>query len=455
MVSPVKKLCNYSETGYNYAMNEAICKARRDTLAAKMDEGVAVIAAAPQKIRSNDTEYPYRPDSDFYYLTGFGEDNAVLVVVKEATRVRTVLFVQPKDETMELWTGRRLGVDAAAERFEVDEVYAIGEYREKLSELMQNLPRLYLDLFSDEDAYAAAKKTAEALRHKRETKRPVTQLTDVRRIVRQMRLVKGAEEIALIRKGMEITAQAHHHAMRICRAGMKECTLAAEYEYRFRKSGAGRDAYTTIVAGGDHANTLHYVKNDDVLRSGELVLIDAGCEYRLYATDITRTFPVDGRFSPAQRTVYEAVLEVQEAIIGWIAPGVLKSDLQKTAERMLCEKMVKMGILEGNVEKLLEEKKHKAYFPHGIGHWMGIDVHDPAPYYDEKGDEIPLAPGMVLTVEPGLYLPADDPAVPERYRGIGIRIEDDILVTETGCENLSAMIVKTPEAVEAMCTQKR
>ncbi len=436
-------------------MNEATYKDRRDALAAKMDDGVAVIAAAAQKIRSNDTEYPYRPDSDFYYLTGFGEDNAILVVSKRGPQVRSVLFVQPRDETLELWTGRRLGVDGAAERFEVDEVFAVGEYAEKLPELMQNLPQLYLDLFSEEYPYTAAKKAAEELRRKRETKRPVTQMTDVRRIIRRMRLVKSAEEIALIRKGMEITAQAHHHAMRICRAGMMEYALAAEYEYCFKKNGAYSDAYTTIVAGGDHANTLHYVKNDDVLKPGELVLIDAGCEYRYYATDITRTFPVDGRFGDAQRTVYEAVLEVQTAIIGKIAPGVLKSDLQKTAERMLCEKMTQLGILEGPIEKLLEEKKHKAYFPHGIGHWMGIDVHDPVPYFDENGDEIPLEPGMILTVEPGLYLPADDPAVPERYRGIGIRIEDDILVTETGSDNLSAMIVKHPDGIEAICAQKR
>ncbi len=448
---PAKKLCNYSETGYNYGMNETTFKARRNALLETMEEGVAVLGAGVPKTRSNDTEYPYRPQSDFFYLTGFDEDNAVLVLRRDAEGTKTVLFVQPRDEKLELWTGERLGVERAKARFDVDEVHPVTEYAQKLPELLQNLPRLYLDLFSDEPWYAEARKAAEALRHERETKRPVTQLLDVTAAVRRMRLLKSAEEIALIRKGLQITAEAHHRAMRLCRPGMMEYELQAEYEYVFASRGAYSDAYTTIVAGGDHANTLHYVRNDAPLNDGDLVLIDAGCEYRFYATDITRTFPVNGRFTPAQREVYEAVLEVQLAVIGDIAPGVLKSDLQKKAETMLCEKMVSLGILKGEVEKLVEEKAHKKYFPHGIGHWLGIDVHDPAPYYGEDGEEIPLAAGMVLTVEPGLYLPASDETVPEKYRGIGIRIEDDILVTETGCENLSGAIAKSVDEIEEMC----
>jgi Xaa-Pro aminopeptidase len=327
----------------------------------------------------------------------------------------------------------------------------VTEYAAKLPELIANLPRLYLDLFDEAPWYTEAKKAAEALRHRRETKRPVTQLLDVCAETRRLRLYKSDEEMALIRKGLGITAEAHHHAMRVCRPGMPEYALQAEYDYRFRSRGAEGDAYTTIVAGGDHANTLHYIRNDAPLTDGDLVLIDAGCEYRCYATDITRTFPVNGRFSPAQRAVYEAVLEVQLAVIDAIAPGVLRSDLQKRAERMLCEAMVALGILEGEVDALIEAKAHKKYFPHGIGHWMGLDVHDPLPYYDEKGVEIPRAVGMVLTVEPGLYLPASDENIPLPYRGSGVRSEDDILVTESGCVNLSEGIAKTVEAVEAMC----
>ena len=432
-------------------MNEATYKSRRDRLVAMMEEGAAVIGAAAPKVRTNDTEYPYRQDSDFHYLTGFEEDNAVLVLVKRAAETKSVLFVQPKDEAMELWTGKRTGVEAARERFDVDAVEAVTDFEARLPELLQNLPRLYGDIFGDGRWFAEAKAAAEKLRHRRETKRPVTQLLDAVHLVRRMRLVKSEEEIALIRKGLEITIAAHHHAMRVCRPGMMEYGLQAEYEYMFTKNGAYSDAYTTIVAGGDHANTLHYIKNDAPLNDGELVLIDAGCEYRHYATDITRTFPVGGRFTPAQREVYEAVLEMQLAVIAQIGPGILKSELQKNAEWLLCAQMVKLGILSGDVDALIEAKAHKKYFPHGIGHWLGIDVHDPAPYYDDAGEEIPLEAGMVLTVEPGLYLPEGDADVPEKYRGIGIRIEDDILVTEDGCENLSAAAVKSVAAIEEMC----
>ncbi|WP_345987431.1 aminopeptidase P N-terminal domain-containing protein [Sulfurimonas sp. HSL1-2] len=434
-------------------MNEMTYKQRRDRLLSKMEEGIAVLGTATLKTRSNDTEYPYRQNSDFFYLTGFEEDNAALVLVRGSDANKSVLFVQPKVEEMELWTGKRTGVDAAKARFDVDEVYSVEAFEEKLPELMQNLPRLYGDIFGSDERFETARDAADKLRHKRETKRPVTQLVDLTQMVRQMRLLKSEEEIATIRAGLEITAAAHHHAMAVCTPGMMEYALQAEYEYMFTKNGAYSDAYTTIIAGGDHANTLHYIKNDAPLGDGDLVLIDAGCEYRHYATDITRTFPVNGRFTEAQKEVYEAVLDVQLAVIAQIGPGIFKSELQKNAEWMLCEKMVKLGILKGEVDALIEAKAHKKYFPHGIGHWMGIDVHDQAPYFDEEGNEIVLAPGMVLTIEPGLYLPASDTSLPERYRGIGIRIEDDILVTERGHENLSAAVAKSVEAIEARCAQ--
>lgn len=432
-------------------MNEMTFKLRRDALLGMMHEGVAVIGTALQKVRTNDTEYPYRQDSDFYYLTGFEEDNAVLVLVRSAQEMKAILFVKPKDEKMELWTGKRLGVEAAKARFEVDGIESVEDFTPKLSELMQNLPTLYGEIFGDEKWFAEARNVAQMLRHKRETKRLVTRLLDVTALTRRMRLIKSDEEIALIREGLAITTAAHHHAMRLCRPGMMEYEVQAEYEYMFTKQGAYSDAYTTIVAGGDHANTLHYIKNDAPLQDGELVLIDAGCELKNYATDITRTFPVNGKFTPAQKEVYEAVLEVQVAVISQIGPGVLKSELQKSAEWMLCTKMVELGILNGEVDTLIEAKEHKRYFPHGIGHWMGIDVHDPSPYYDDEGNEIPFAPGMILTIEPGIYLPACDDAVPEQFRGIGIRIEDDILVTASGCENLSSDVVKKVEEIEKMC----
>jgi Xaa-Pro aminopeptidase len=416
-----------------------------------MDEGVAVIAAARPKLRSNDTEYPYRQNSDFYYLCGFEEDNAALVFVKSATVRKTLLFVQSKNEEMELWTGTRLGVYEASERFAVDEVHSIDTYRDKIKELLKDHHTLYLELFCDDPLYTRAKSTAEALMHSRGVQRAPQTFKDITKLTQKMRLIKDKSEIALVRKALEITKTAHHHAMKICTPQMKEYQIQAEYEYIFTKNGAYSDAYTTIVAGGNNANTLHYIKNDHPLRDGEMVLIDAGCEYEMYASDITRTFPVSGRFSPPQKALYEMVLDVQIRVIESIRPGMTKARLQEFAERLLCEGMVKLGILSGGVEVLFEKKAHKKYFPHGIGHWMGLDVHDPCPYTDEEGKDIVFVPGMVMTIEPGLYLGKDDESLPKQYRGIGIRIEDNILVTEEGCVNLSEGIAKSVDEIEAMC----
>jgi Xaa-Pro aminopeptidase len=266
-----------------------------------------------------------------------------------------------------------------------------------------------------------------------------------------MRLIKSVEEIEMIKKAVAITAEAHHEAMHTCKSEMAEYELQARMNYVFLSHGARAEAYGAIVAGGNNANTLHYVDNRDVLKDGDLVLIDAACEWELYASDITRTFPISGKFSDAQHEVYNAVLDVQLRVIDTIKPGIKRDWLQKYSEELLCDALIKMGILSGERRALMEAKAHKKYAPHGIGHWMGLDVHDPCPYVDESGESLAFAPGMVMTVEPGLYFRADDESVPERYRGIGIRIEDDILVTEEGYENLSAMIVKSVEDIERMC----
>lgn len=433
-------------------MNDITHTHRRAALLSHMQEGIAIVGTAPQRIRSNDTEYPYRPGSDFYYLTGFTEDDAVLVLIHRKESNKVVLFVHPVDEKEALWNGARLGVEKGKERFGVDEVYGTDEFEAKLPELMLNLPRLYADPFDDERWFEPARKCAAALRHKRDTKRPVCEILDVTRLIREQRLIKDKSEIETIRQGLLITAEAHHQAMQRTHEGKMEYAVQAEFEYTFARNGA-TSAYTTIVAGGNSANTLHYIANDRPLHDGELVLIDAGCEYGYYATDITRTFPVRGRFSEAQKTVYELVLSVQEEIIAAIAPGRSRKELQELSEKLLCQGMVALGILSGEIDKLIEEKSHRRYYPHGIGHWLGIDVHDPSPYYDEAGESLILRPGMIMTVEPGLYLPADDEAVPEAYRGIGVRIEDDVLVTEGGHEVLSAAIVKRVADVEAMCAQ--
>jgi Xaa-Pro aminopeptidase len=432
-------------------MKETVYKRRRKKLLTQMKEGVGVLVSARNRMRSNDTEHPFRQESSFYYLCGFEEDNSALVFVNGGGVQKVLLFVQPKDETMELWTGKRTGVDAAGERFDVDEVHSIEAFENVVREELKNKKRLYLDLFSDDEKYAVVREQCRHLVHDRSSLVSPRTFIDIAEMVQAMRLIKDRDEIALIREALDITKEAHHTAMRTAHPGIREFTLQADLEYVFRQRGAHSNAYMTIVAGGNNANTLHYVNNSDVFGANDLVLIDAGCEYEMYASDITRTFPVSGTYTPAQREVYEMVLDVQLRTIGMIKPGVTKKALQEKSELWLAEGLAALGILKGDVAALMEEKKHKTYFPHGIGHWLGMDVHDPCPYVDANGDELPFAPGMVMTIEPGIYIREDDTEVPGKYRGIGIRIEDNILVTESGCENLSSGIAKTVEEIEAMC----
>lgn len=432
-------------------MNELHYLKRRAQLFDKMEEGVAIITSAPTQIRSNDTEYPYRQSSDFYYLCGFNEDNSVLVLIKTPDSTKTILFVEAYNAEHALWNGARLGTAGARERFRVDEVYESGEYTGMIKEILREHVNLYMDLYSDSPRYIEAKNAAHSLHGTRGVKRHIRAIRDVTYLIRTLRLIKSYEEIETIRHALGITAEAHHTAMRDCRAGMHEYQLQAAMSYIFLNKGAHAEAYGAIVAGGNHANTLHYVDNRDELHDGDLVLIDAACEWELYASDITRTFPVNGKFSDAQREVYEKVLDVQLQVIDAIKPGVKRDWLQSYSEELLCDALIALGILKGERATLIEAKEHKQYAPHGIGHWMGLDVHDPCPYVDETGESLAFEAGMVMTVEPGLYFRADDESVPERYRGIGIRIEDNILVTESGVENLSAMIAKTVEEIEGMC----
>lgn len=438
---------------YNTPMNEATYSKRRKKLLAKMKEGVGVVASARWQTRSNDTEYPYRQSSDFYYLSGFKEDNAALAFVKRAGESKTLLFVQPKNEEMELWSGVRTGVEAASCRFDVDEVHSIDDYENVMKELLKGHERLYLELFEEDSVYMRTKALCKNLLHDRSCKQSPRTFIDVTQIIRKMRLIKEKSEITLIKKALEITGEAHHRAMRMARPGMKEYQIQAEFEYVFKKAGAYSDAYTTIVAGGNNANTLHYISNRDTLRAKELVLIDAGSEYEMYASDITRTFPVDGKFTKAQRELYEMVLEVQLRVIDAIRPGITKTYLQEQSELWLTEGMIALGILKGKPKQLIEAKAHRKYYPHGIGHWMGLDVHDPCPYADEQGNDVVFKAGMLLTIEPGIYIREEEKSVPKKYRGIGIRIEDNILVTRSGCENLSQGIAKTVKEIEAIAAQ--
>ncbi|AFV96881.1 hypothetical protein B649_02835 [Candidatus Sulfuricurvum sp. RIFRC-1] len=438
---------------HNNAMNETHFLNRRTKLLALMEEGVAIITSAPTQTRSNDTEYSYRQNSDFYYLCGLNEDNSVLVLVKTPESSKTILFVEAYNAESALWNGARLGVEGASERFSVDEVNDVAEYSERIKELLREHINLYIDLYSDSARLVEAKIAAQSLHSTRGVKRHIRSIRDVTYLIRTLRLIKSDEEIEMIKQALTITAEAHHVAMRECRAGMREYQLQAQMSYIFLNNGAESEAYGAIVAGGNNANTLHYVDNRDTLRDGDLVLIDAACEWELYASDITRTFPINGKFSEAQREVYEKVLDVQLRVIDAICVGVKRDWLQTYSEELLCDALIELGILNGERHTLMEAKEHKKYAPHGIGHWMGLDVHDPCPYVDESGESLTFEAGMVMTIEPGLYFRADDESVSERYRGIGIRIEDNILVTIDGYENLSSMIAKSVEEIEAVCNQ--
>jgi Xaa-Pro aminopeptidase len=432
-------------------MNEQYYFNRRQKLLERMEEGVAIIASAPHTFRSNDTEYPYRQNSDFHYLCGLNESNAALVLIKTGSETKTVLYVEAYNAEYALWNGAKLGIEGAQSRFNVDEVRDVAEYPKEIKELLREHVNLYVDLFEDSSFLSQAKSTAAELREMRGVKRHIRSIRDVTHLIRTLRLIKTSEEIETIKKAISITAEAHHTAMQKCRAGMREYQLQAHLQYAFINGGARSEAYGAIVAGGNNANTLHYVNNRDELRDGDLVLIDAACEWELYASDITRTFPVNGKFSDAQREVYEKVLDVQLRVIEAIKPGVKRDWLQHMSEELLCEALIDLGILNGERAALMEAKEHKKYAPHGFGHWMGMDVHDPCPYVDESGESLVFEAGMVMTIEPGIYIRAEDENVPARFRGIGIRIEDDILVTETGHENLSSMIAKTVDEIEAMC----
>jgi len=420
-------------------MQEREYKKRRDSLAKKLvKNSLTVLFSAKNKTRSNDTDYPYRQNSNFYYLTGFKEDNSYLVILKGKKETKTILFVHHKDEVYELWNGKRLGEEEAKKRFLVDSVIVSKDFKKSIKELSKDKKYLYYDF---------GEKLPKA---KKLLKSGFNKCSDISPLIGKMRLIKSKPEINLIKKAISITRIAHHEAMALNKKDKNEYELLASIEYNFKNSGAYSDAYTSIVACGDSANTLHYISNDKPLVDGELILIDAGCEYEYYASDITRTIPVDGKFSKSQKDLYNMILDTQYKIINMIKPGVLRTDLQKEAEILLTKGMINLGILKGKYKKLIKKQKHKKYYPHGIGHWMGLDVHDEAPYLDDNKKEIPLKRGMVLTIEPGIYISKYDKSVPKRFRGIGIRIEDDILVTKKSYNNLSNSIAKTIKEIESI-----
>nr|WP_318383950.1 Xaa-Pro aminopeptidase [uncultured Enterobacter sp.] len=423
---------------------------RRQALLAQMaPASAALIFAAPEATRSADSEYPYRQSSDFWYFTGFNEPETVLVLIKsDDTHNHSVLFNRLRDKTAEIWFGRRLGQDAAPEKLGVDRALAFSEIDDQLYQLLNGLDVVYHAqgeyAYADEIVFAALSKLRKGSRQNLTA--PAT-LTDWRPIVHDMRLFKSEEEIALMRRAGEISALAHTRAMQTCRPGMFEYQLEGEILHEFTRHGARYPSYNTIVGSGENGCILHYTENESEMRDGDLVLIDAGCEYRGYAGDITRTFPVNGTFTPAQRAIYDIVLDSLETSLTLFRPGTSIQEVTGTVVRIMVTGLVGLGILKGDVDQLIADNAHRAFFMHGLSHWLGLDVHDVGVYGADRSRI--LEPGMVITVEPGLYI-APDADVPEAYRGIGIRIEDDILITEDGNENLTASVVKRADDIEAL-----
>ena len=431
----------------------SIYRQRRSRLAQAIGEAVAVVPTAPERIRNRDSHFPYRFDSHFYYLTGFPEPDAAVVIVG-GDAPKALLFCRDKNPERETWDGFRYGPQAARERFGFDEAHPISALDAALSTLLENRPALYYPVGADGDWDQRVLEWLNAVRAKaRAGTAAPDRLQDVRSLVDEMRLGKDTQELALMRRAARITAAAHRRAMQATRPGRNEYEIEAELLHEFRRNGAQFPAYSPIVAGGSNACVLHYVANNALLRDGDLLLIDAGCELDGYASDVTRTFPVNGRFSGAQRDVYELVLAAQRAAIEEVRPGKRWNEPHDAAVRVLAQGMLDLKLLQGTLDQALEQETYKRFYMHRTGHWLGLDVHD-AGDYKRAGRWRELMPGMVLTVEPGLYV-RGAPDVPQALHDIGVRIEDDVVVSAEGSEVLTAETPKAPEDIEALMRDAR
>ncbi len=431
----------------------SVYRKRREQLARAMGSGVAIVPTSPERVRNRDTHFPYRFDSHFYYLTGFAEPEAALVLVAGA-QPRSLLFCRKRDDEREIWDGFRYGPEAARERFAFDEAHAVESLDEAMAKLLENQDVLYYPVGADAAWDLRATQWLNAVRSRaRMGVSAPERLQDVRALIDEMRVVKDEHEASLMRRAGRIGAAGHRRAMQAARPGRHEYELEAELLYEFRCGGAQFPSYWPIVAGGANACVLHYVSNDSMLRDGELLLIDAGCELDGYASDITRTFPVNGRFSGAQREVYELVLAAQLAAMAKVKPGARWNEPHDEAVRVLAQGMLDLKLLQGSLDEVITKELYKRFYMHRTGHWLGLDVHD-AGDYKRQGEWRTLEPGMVLTVEPGLYLRAAED-VPAALRDIGVRIEDDVLVSEAGCEVLSSEAPKSVADVEALMRDAR
>jgi Xaa-Pro aminopeptidase len=433
-------------------LDRSVFAARRKAyLDALGPNAVALVYSLPERLRNGDAHYSFRQHSDVLYLTGFAEPDTTVILRPGAEAERVVMFVRPRDPEMETWDGRRAGLEGAKELYGADVAYPAAELDQRLMELIANCDELHYALGLDADMdLRVAGALARLRKSEKRGKRPPRAVVDPRAALHELRLHKSPEELAILRKAAAISSEAHVAAMRAGRPGTFEYELEATINYTFRKHGGTGPGYNTIVGAGENATILHYVENRCAVANGDLVLVDAGCEYDHYTADITRTWPASGTFTGEQRAVYELVLDVQKTAVDAVRPGVTLDDIHQHCVKRLTQGMIDLGWLEGTVDARVEDLAYKKYYMHGTSHWLGMDVHDVGAY-TRDGKPRPLAPGMVITVEPGLYVAADAPGVPERFRGIGVRIEDDVLVTSDGHENLTAACPKEVADLERIC----
>jgi Xaa-Pro aminopeptidase len=428
---------------------------RRKELMRMMGTGsIAIIPGAREKIRNRDSHYPFRQDSDFHYLTGFPEPDAVAVLVPGRKHAEYILFCRDRDPVMETWNGRRAGPEGASRDYGADDAFPIGDMDEILPHLMENCDRVFYTMGASPEFDKHVIAWVNQLKALSRTgNHPHQEFVALDHLLHDMRLYKSKTEAEAMRAAGSVSVLAHRRAMRVCRPGMNEAELEAEFIHEFRRHG-GTHAYNPIVGGGENGCILHYSENNQTLKDGDLVLIDAACELDCYASDITRTFPVNGRFTPEQRVLYDLVLHSQLAAIAKARPGNHWNAPHDEAVRVLTAGLVKLGLLKGTVSKLIKDEAYKAYYMHRTGHWLGLDVHDVGDY--RVGDEWrELEPGMVLTVEPGLYIAPGTKGAPKRFQGIGIRIEDDVLVTRGAPDVLTGGLLKDADEIEAFMAQSK
>jgi len=433
---------------------QEFARRRRDLMAQMEPNSIAIVPAAREKIRNRDVEFPFRQDSDFYYLTGFPEPDAVLVLLPGRPHGEVVIFCRERDPTMELWNGYRAGPEGVCENFGADDAFPIGDLDDILPGLIEGRERVYYAMGRNADFDRRVMQWVNVIRSKvRAGAHPPGEFLDLDHLLHELRLFKSAAELRVMREAGKISAHAHNRALTFCEPGQYEYQLEAEILHEFARNGARHPAYGTIVGGGANGCILHYRENDAVLRSGDLVLIDAGCELEHYAADITRTFPVNGKFSKEQQALYEVTLAAQLAAIDSIKPGCHWNEPHEITVRVITQGLADLGLLDGELNELIETEAYKSFYMHRAGHWLGMDVHDVGDY-KVGGEWRVLEPGMVMTVEPGIYVAPHDTKVARKWRGIGIRIEDDVVVAKKGNEVITGEVPKTVHDIEKIMRER-